>query len=68
MAIKEYELDLAHSRAKRLSDNLSTKVYIISGHDDDDDTVECYFIDENGITRVWEEVIAIYENGNLIES
>ncbi|PWN59950.1 hypothetical protein [Chryseobacterium oncorhynchi] len=69
MSITEINLEKALKKAEKISREHSTKIFVIIGFDEEEDDSEpCYHIDENGTTRIWEEVEAIYENGILIKT
>ena len=59
---KETELTAAISKAKTKSKNFCTLLYVIKSIDPETDE-EVYYIDDNGLIRSWEELIAIFENG-----
>ena len=55
------ELDEALKEAKKLSNNNSIVLHVIKSINDENEQV--YYVDENGLIRVWEELIATFENG-----
>jgi len=55
------ELDEALKEAKKLSNKNSIVLHVIKSINDENEQV--YYVDENGLIRVWEELIATFENG-----
>ena len=55
------ELDEALKEAKKLSNKNSIELHVIKSINDENEQV--YYVDENGLIRVWEELIATFENG-----
>ena len=55
------ELDEALKEAKKLSNKSSIVLHVIKSINDENEQV--YYVDENGLIRVWEELIATFENG-----
>ena len=55
------ELDEALKEAKKLSNKNSIVLHVIKSINDE--TEQVYYVDENGLIRVWEELIATFENG-----
>lgn len=55
------ELDEALKEAKKLSNKNSIVLHVIKSINDKNEQV--YYVDENGLIRVWEELIATFENG-----
>lgn len=55
------ELDEALKEAKKLSNKNSIVLHVIKSINDENE--EVYYIDENGLIRVWEELLATFENG-----
>ena len=55
------ELDEALKEAKKLSTKNSIVLHVIKSINDENEQV--YYVDENGLIRVWEELIATFENG-----
>ena len=55
------ELDEAFKEAKKLSNKNSIVLHVIKSINDENEQV--YYVDENGLIRVWEELIATFENG-----
>lgn len=55
------ELDEALKEAKKLSNKNSLLLHVIKSINDENEQV--YYVDENGLIRVWEELIATFENG-----
>ena len=47
--------------AKKLSNKNSIVLHVIKSINDENEQV--YYVDENGLIRVWEELIATFENG-----
>ena len=54
------ELDEALKEAKKLSNKNSIVLHVIKSINDENEQV--YYVDENGLIRVWEELIATFEN------
>ncbi|REC39838.1 hypothetical protein [Chryseobacterium sp. 5_R23647] len=59
---KENELSAALDKAKKQSKNDCSYLFVIKSLDPDTDE-DVYYIDDNGLIRTWEELIAIFENG-----
>lgn len=59
--LKFPELDEALKEAKKLSNKNSIVLHVIKSINDENEQV--YYVDENGLIRVWEELIATFENG-----
>ena len=55
------ELDEALKEAKKLSNKNSIVLHVIKSINDENEQV--YYVDENGLIRVWEELIATFEDG-----
>ena len=55
------ELDEDLKEAKKLSNKNSIVLHVIKSINDENEQV--YYVDENGLIRVWEELIATFENG-----
>ena len=55
------ELDEALKEAKKLSNKNSIVLHVTKSINDENEQV--YYVDENGLIRVWEELIATFENG-----
>ena len=55
------ELDEALKEAKKLINKNSIVLHVIKSINDENEQV--YYVDENGLIRVWEELIATFENG-----
>ena len=55
------ELDEALKEAKKLSNKNSIVLHVIKSINDENEQV--YYVVENGLIRVWEELIATFENG-----
>lgn len=55
------ELDEALKEAKKLSNKNSIVLHVVKSINDENEQV--YYVDENGLIRVWEELIATFENG-----
>ena len=55
------ELDEALKEAKKLSNKNSIVLHVIKSINDENEQV--YYVDGNGLIRVWEELIATFENG-----
>lgn len=55
------ELDEALKEAEKLSNKNSIVLHVIKSINDENEQV--YYVDENGLIRVWEELIATFENG-----
>lgn len=58
------ELDEALKEAKKLSNKNSIVLHVIKSINEENEQV--YYVDENGLIRVWEELIATFENGARI--
>lgn len=52
------ELDEALKEAKKLSNKNSIVLHVIKSINDENEQV--YYVDENGLIRVWEELIATF--------
>lgn len=59
--IKYSDKEMALKEAKRISENEKVLLYVILSNGE-------YFIDENNLVRVWETLIATFENGKMIKS
>ncbi|UTG66806.1 hypothetical protein J2O02_18240 (plasmid) [Elizabethkingia anophelis] len=59
--IKYSDKEMALKEAKRISENEKVLLYVILSNGE-------YFIDENNLVRVWETLIATFENGKKIKS
>lgn len=59
---KENELSVALDKAKKQSKNYCSMFFVIKSIDQETDE-DVYYIDDNGLIRTWEELIAIFENG-----
>ena len=55
------ELDEALKEAKKLSNKNSIVLHVIKSINDENE--QDYYVDEYGLIRVWEELIATFENG-----
>lgn len=62
--LKFSELDEALKEAKKLSNKNSIVIHVIKSINDENE--QFYYVDENGLVRVWEELIATFENGAKI--
>lgn len=60
--IKEVDLESALGKAKKISKNECNVIYVIKSFDEDCQD-EMYYIDDNGLIRSWEELIATFDNG-----
>jgi len=59
--IKYTDKEKALKEAQKISENNNVLLYVILSNGD-------YFIDENNLVRVWETLIATFENGKRIKS
>ncbi|AQX03687.1 hypothetical protein [Elizabethkingia anophelis] len=59
--IKYTDKEKALKEAQKISENNNVLLYVILSNGD-------YFIDENNLVRVWETLIATFENGKKIKS
>ncbi|NAW49976.1 hypothetical protein GNY06_00715 [Elizabethkingia argentiflava] len=58
---KYTDKEKALKEAQKISENNNVLLYVILSNGD-------YFIDENNLVRVWETLIATFENGKKIKS
>ncbi|MDE5510605.1 hypothetical protein KRE40_18365 [Elizabethkingia meningoseptica] len=59
--IKYTDKEKALKEAQKISENNNVLLYVILSNGE-------YFIDENNLVRVWETLIATFENGKKIKS
>lgn len=59
--IKYTDKEKALKESQKISENNNVLLYVILSNGD-------YFIDENNLVRVWETLIATFENGKKIKS
>ncbi|PWN62401.1 hypothetical protein C1631_022820 [Chryseobacterium phosphatilyticum] len=63
---KENELSVALEKAKKISKNTCSVMFVIKSIDKETDD-EVYYIDDNGLIRSWELLIATFDNGIRID-
>lgn len=63
-AIKKHDKNEALKEAQKISDQTNSVIYVIETTINENDEIEkVFYIDDNGFIRVWETLIATFENG-----
>lgn len=66
-AIKKHDKNEALKEAQKISDQTNSVIYVIETTINENDEIEkVFYIDDNGFIRVWETLIATFENGTKI--
>ena len=62
--IKKESEEEALKEAQKISENTNSIIYVIETNINENDEIQkIFYIDDNGLIRVWETLIATFENG-----
>ena len=62
--IKKESEEEALKEAQKISKNTNAIIYVIETNINENDEIQkVFYIDDNGLIRVWETLIATFENG-----
>lgn len=62
--IKKESEEEALKEAQKISENTNSIIYVIETNINENDEIQkVFYIDDNGLIRVWETLIATFENG-----
>ena len=65
--IKKESEEEALKEAQKISENTNSIIYVIETNINENDEIQkIFYIDDNGLIRVWETLIATFENGTKI--